>query len=523
MKALGFLYIHSLKNNFRKSLHRPLLYIYLAIGVAYIIMVPTSFRKLAEGFGLNSPEGMATVLTMFAIWVVPSNLIAYAKRKGLLYRSSDIHFLFPSPTAPKQILLYAHLKGIIMHVFLNLFVIYCGGVIFYVEGWRLALYYVFAVFAENVTEGSIMLILYGTERLSEKQRDMVVRAAYGLGIILAVLAVFVYLREGLSKESILHFLNGNLIQLVPVVGWYIAVIHLLCMGATTVNMIGSALYFLFSVAMVVAAVRMKCTGAFYEDAVRFAEDYEDVLESRRQGDMSRRIGKKRRLNKAKAIWRGRGAQLLFYRQLLEYRKSRHFIFDINTVFAAAAGAAIAWLYVREDGFGAFTPYVIPSVSAYLIYCFTGFGGKWAKELKSPYTYLLPDSPWKKLWYATAMQHVQGFVNGCLVTLPGAVVMKMEPIVAVFCIIFYMAFSANKLYALAVAEAFSSGVLGSTGKRLFQVFIQSVVIGFAVMGEIVGILSGDKILAYALMDFFLIAATLIFMVLAALNFYRMETV
>lgn len=122
----------------------------------------------------------------------------------------------------------------------------------------------------------------------------------------------------------------------------------------------------------------------------------------------------------------------------------------------------------------------------------------------------------------SQQHIQNLVNGCLITLPGAVVMKMDPVTTLLCIVFYAVLSANKLYALAVAEAALGGTLGRVGKQMFQLFIQGFVILFAVIGALVGMALGSVALAYLLMDLFLLAATLVFMVLATLNFYRMES-
>lgn len=525
MGAIRYLYLHILKNRVKTALRKPVTYVCAAVILLYAFLIPTSFKTMAEELQVNSPGGLAGLLTLLAFWMVPGNLIAYAKRKGLVYRNSDVHFLFPSPVSPKQVLLYAHLKGIFLHILLQLFVIYCGAVLFQAEGWRLALYFVFSVVLENLLEGGVMLLFYGTERLSGGQRALIVKAAYGLAAIPAVIGVYIWLTGGLSAESIARFLNGDMIQLVPVIGWYIAVIHLLFTGPTAVSLAGTALYFVMLAAVLAAAFRMKCTGAFYEDAIRFAEDYEEVLESRRQGDTRKRLGRRRKLNRATAVWKGHGAAALFSRQLLEYKKNRYFIFDMNTAASLIAGAAIAWVYVREGGFGDFefmAPFVVPGISAYLIFLFTSLNGKWAKELQSPYTYLIPDSPWKKMWYATAMQHVQNLVNGCLITLPGAVVMKMEPVTAVLCILFYAVLSANKLYALAVAEAALGNTLGRAGKQLFQLFIQGIVIAFAAMGAVVGMALGGVTPAYVLMDLFLAAATLGFMALATLNFYKMET-
>lgn len=522
MGAIGYLYRRTLANRVKTALHKPVTYFYIVLFVFYMAFLPASLKVLVEEAGVDSPGGMAGVLTVFAFWVIPGNLIAYAKRKGLIYRSSDVHFLFPSPVSPKRVLMYAHLKTLPVQTVVNLFVIICGAVLFHVPGWKLAVYFLFSMGVENVLEASIMILLYGTERLEERQRGLVRKAAYGLVGILAVIGLAFYFREGMSLQTAVHFLHSDAVQLVPVVGWYIAAIHLLFTGATAVNITGTALYLVLVAAAVMAALRMKCTGAFYEDAIKFAEDYEEVLENRRQGGTEKRLGKKQKFGKASVQWKGKGARAIFYRQLLEYKKARFFIFDFTTLFALGAGIVIPWLYVREGGFGAFTPFVIPAVSAYLIFVFTTLNGKWAKELKSPYTYLIPDSSFRKLVNATAIQLIQSLVNGLLITLPGAVVMGLSPVTTLLCVLGYTALSANKLYALAVAEIAVGGVLGATGKQLFQMLIQGIVIGAAATGALLGGMAGGVNLAYLIMDVFLLLFTAAFMVIASLNFYKLET-
>ncbi len=521
MGAIGYLYLHNLKNRARVALRKPITYFYLVLILFYMFFLPFSLKVLTAENGLDSPAGMAGVLTALAFWTVPGNLIAYARRKGLVYRNADVHFLFPSPVSPKKVLLYAHLKTLVSQILLNLFAIICGRVLFHVPGWKLAVYFLFSIVAENVLEGSVMLLLYGSERLEERRRGLIVKAAYGLVGVLLLLGIYFYLQEGLSFGTVRDFLHSDMVQLVPVIGWYIAAIHLLLVGPTTVNVVGTVLYGCLLAAVVTAAARMRSSGGFYEDAVKFAEDYEEVVASRRQGDTERRLGKKRKYGKASVRWKGQGAKALFYRQLLEYKKNRYFVFDMSTAFALAAGVGIAWLYVREGGFGGFEPFVIPCASAYLIFCFTALNGKWAKELASPYTYLIPDSAFRKLLYATAMQHFQSLVNALLITLPGAFVMGMSPVATFFCVAAYVALSANKLYALAVAEIAVGRSLGTVGKQLFQMLLQGIVITAAVMGAALGMSLGGVNLAYLLLNVFLLLFTAAFMVIAALNFYKME--
>lgn len=542
MGAIGYLYGRTLKNKIKKALRKPITYIYIIIFLFYLLFLPYSIRLWAEKLDINTPEGLAGVMTVFSFWLIPGNLIAFARRKGLVYRNSDIHFLFPAPVSPKRVLIYSYVRMLPAQIMINLFVIFCGLISFSVPGWKLLVYFLFSVFLENLLEGSEMILLYGMERREVRRRRRLISVgnepggsasplpaarywiwgAYGLAGLLAVIGFVFYLREGLSFQTVRHFLHSDAVQMVPVIGWYVSVIHLLFTGPTLINAIGSVFYFCLLGAVLTAARRMKCTGAFYEDAMKFAEDYEEVLASRRKGNTERRLGKKQKLGRASVNWRGTGARAIFYRQLLEYKKRRFFIFDTTTVFALAAGLGIAWLYLREGSFGEMTPFIIPAASAYLIFIFTSMNGKWAKELASPYTYLIPDTPFAKLVNATAMQHVQSLVNALLITLPGAVVMGMSPALVLLTILGYVALSANKLYALAVAEIVAGNTFGTVGRQIFQMLMQGLVIMVAALGAIPGMSAGGLPMAYLMMDVVLLLFTAAFMVIASLNFDKLES-
>ena len=242
MGAIGYLYKRTLINRTKMALKKPVTYLYLALLLFYFLAVPASLKVIMQGTGLDSARDMAGVLTVLSFWLIPANLIAYAKRRGLVYRHSDVHFLFPAPVGPKRVLIYAHLRTLLVQVLLNLFAVVCGGVLFHVEGWRLAVYFVFSVFIENLLEAGIMLLLYGSEKFRERQRGMMIKVAYSLVIILLGMAVYMYLQEGLSMDTVSRFLHSDMLQMVPFIGWYIAAVHLLFTGATAVNVAGTACY-----------------------------------------------------------------------------------------------------------------------------------------------------------------------------------------------------------------------------------------------------------------------------------------
>lgn len=522
MGAVFYLYKRVFVNRMKRALHKPVTYFYIAFILLYAFMIPYSLRILLKDYRMDSPEGMAALLTVIAFFMIPGNLIAYAKRRGLVFRKSDVHFLFPAPVSPKKILLYAHIRTLVAQTFMNLALSLFGGLLFHASWGKILIYLFFSLIIENLLEGSIMLFFYGSERFTEKNRQLIQKGAYILVGILLIMGVYTYITQGLSLESVMGFLHSGMVQLVPVIGWYIAVVHLIFTGPTMVNLIGTAAYAVTLLIVLLAAARMRCTGAYFEDAMKFADDYEEVLASRRQGSTDKKFGKKQKFGKAHVTYKGSGAKALFYRQLLEYKKNKYFILDANTVAAAAAGALIAYIYVSEGSMGAVEPFIIPGAAAYVIFIFTALSGKWSKELLSPYTYLIPDTAFRKLWYATAMQHIQAAVNGILITLPGAVVMKMSPLTAALCVVFYVVLNANKLYALAVAEVLMGNTLGKMAKQFFQLFIQGIVIGFAFLGAAAGMMIGGLDLAYMMMILFLTLATVLFMLVAAMNFYKMET-
>ena len=126
MDAIWYLYRKILINRVRMAVRKPVTYVYAALLLFYFFVLPTSLKLLVDQAGIDSPRGFSGVLTVMAIWLIPANVIAYAKRKGLLYRNSDVHFLFPAPVGPKQVLVYAYLRTLFVQIAMNLFAILCG-------------------------------------------------------------------------------------------------------------------------------------------------------------------------------------------------------------------------------------------------------------------------------------------------------------------------------------------------------------------------------------------------------------
>jgi len=523
--TFSFLYKKILKNRVKKALHKPVTYVYLVIAVLYFVMIFGSFKLTFEAMfaerGIDSASALTVVLTVLTFFLVPSNLISYGKRKGLVFRQSDIHFLFPAPVNPKGVLLYAHVKTVLLGL-LTYFILSIGGVFWFrMPIWKMIVFFMISCVAENVLEASMMIICYGNERLNRRQMLFLQILIYAVMGIFVLLGIAVYMRDGAGLRAVVDHLHSPAIQLVPVVGWFIALIHLLFMGPTTVNIIGAVLYFAAVAVFFLTAVKMKCTGEYYEDAIKFAEDYEEARQKGKKGEVAI-AGWKKKYGRATVSYKGSYAKALFYRQLLEYKKNRFFIFGFYTLLCLCVGIGLAIVGKRGD-MGEMAPFVILGTMAYLTFIFAAYSGKWGKELAKPYTYLIPDSAFRKLWYATLMEHFRALADGCLLTLPAGLAVGLPFLQIVLIIMVYICLQACKLYAEVMVEAFLGNILGAVGKQFARLFFEGIVIGFGILGAALGTILFSLEVGLTVLVLMTAGMTAVMMIIASVNFERMESV
>lgn len=521
MGALLYLYKTSFKNRMMKALHKPITYFYIIGAIVYGGIIIVAFTSSFGMWEIDSPEGLAAILTVFAFMLIPANLISYIRRKGLLFHKSDSHFVFPAPLNPKLVLLYAQVKQYLIAIFMGAALVVGGTVIFKIEVGRMLLYFLFCCVIQNVAEASLMVLTYGNERFSERVMNGIRYAMYGvIGIFLIFL--FVTLKNAdFTFQGVMDYLQTPLIQWFPIIGWNISVIYLLIVGPTAVNIVGSILYFAVTAVLLFLAVRMRCTGAYYEDAMKFAEDYAEARKKGRKGEMAR-LGKKQKYGRATIVYKGAYAKAIFYRQLLEYKKSKTFIFGLMTLLCLVVGMGFVYV-ARERDFGSMRYFVLPLLMAYLILVLSAYAGKWGKEIRSPYTFLLPDTAFRKLWYATLIEHFRNLLDASILTIPIAITLKLPLLHALLCILLYVCMQACKMYLDVMAEGMLGNVLGDMGKQLLRMLCFGFIVGIAALAAfIVFILLGAEG-AFLVMFLILLAETLGCMLLASITFEKMETV
>ena len=101
-----------------------------------------------------------------------------------------------------------------------------GLTVFHVEWWKMLFFFLIGCGVECAVEQSVMIILYTNDKLPQK---LIKGICFGMKVFLIAftLMIVLYFKEkGLSVESALSFINWPVLQMIPVVGWQIAVYRL---------------------------------------------------------------------------------------------------------------------------------------------------------------------------------------------------------------------------------------------------------------------------------------------------------
>ena len=519
MKALWYLTKMSLKNRICKALKKPVTYIYLAIGILYAMMILYGWGVLAAEGGLASVTGLVYVLTIWIYLEIGSNFITYAKRKGVIFLPSHSHLVFPTPISPKQILLHSAMKNFALTLLMDIIFAAVAVSIFHLSVGKALLLFLFSFVLEVILESSLIILLYTGGEQQGSAVKIICRCIY-LVFFCVLLLLFYYLKKnGIHVSTFREVMELEALQMVPVAGWNVAAVRLIILGPTTLNVVCTVLYLLTCGVVFAAALKKQCTGEYYEDAAKFADDYVERKNRSKKGEFTFSGGKKRKFRKAGVIYKGSGAKAVFYRQLLEYKKERFFIFGPMTLYSVIGVIVCIAAIGRPENYP--PGLALLGVEAYFVFLCTGYLGKWGKELEQPYIYLIPDSAIKKLWYATLMEHIKALVDGIIFIIPVGIAWRIPAYQMAASLVIYVVLQANRLYIKILGESILGNTLGNTGKTIFAMVVQGATIGIGVAAALLfGILVNYNLIFFIL-PIYCLMITMLIALLTASRFDAME--
>ena len=121
---MTYLWKRTAVNLLKKNIKRPVFWVYAVLIVVYAVAIYLTFGELIRENHLDSPEFFAAAVSAFLLYLTPAGYSSYARRKGLLFRNCDVHFVFPSPASPKLCLLYGQIKTLAVSCLMELVIVF---------------------------------------------------------------------------------------------------------------------------------------------------------------------------------------------------------------------------------------------------------------------------------------------------------------------------------------------------------------------------------------------------------------
>lgn len=522
MKALIYLTKRSFVNNLKKALHKPVTLLFMIFLAVYAVFIVFGLGMLAKNMHFDSVQGLVVLVTLWTLYIFSADFLSYASRKGVIFRPWHTQFVFTAPISPKLVLFHsAWMNYINSAVFFLVFTV-LGITAFGASPWKMLLFFLAGGVLEIVFESSIMVWFYTSENLSEKAVKIL---GWGIKGFLAAITFVIFLyfhREGISFESVSAFFDWPVLQMIPFVGWNISLYRLILLGPAALHLFGSVLYLVSVAVMVFVVFHMKCDGGYYEEAAKFADDYVEMRKKKNNGEIVFGIGEKRRtFRRVNNTYHAKGAKAVFSRQLLEYKKEKYFIFSKMTVFCLLLAAILAYTMQKEAVNSGVPQFFLLGSIAYLCVLMSGYTGKWEKELQSPYLFLIPDKPYKKLWYATLMEHVKALLDGTLMCVLIGIAWGVSLVYVVQTILIYTVLQANRLYMRVLVQCLVGDLLGKTGQNLIRVLMQMFILGIGIAAAVlIGVIVNMNLI-FPVVLVYTLAVTVLTGLIASVRFETME--
>lgn len=490
MNALIYIYKKQFINRLKSNLKRPLSWIVLIIFVLYMFMVTSGLRSFNDVMRIKTVGQFATILMFMQLYLGTLSITSYLRRKGLIFRKPDIHFIFPAPVTPKQILMFANIKGILTSILMIGFILILGGIKFS-KSWHLFVIYALVSFCTDaVFENAMVILCFGNEKLSKKQINYICYSVYVL-LFIITLAFFLQISiNTYSPELMVSFLSKPAIKLIPFIGWNIGFIQLVFVKVNAINIICTILYIAGSLILAYEAKKAPCTGEFFEDAEKFADKYEEIRKRSRKGESTFGVGRKQNLKAGKITYNGNFAKAIFYRQMLEYKKQDFFIFGLRSLIFFVIGLIIVIIrfrfdFIIEDSY--LRRFMIPGIMAYFLVIFSGMRTKWEKELENPYTFMIPATKTSKTWNATKLEILKSFADAAILTVIGGIGLGLNPVEMVETILIFVGCDTTKLYFNMAIEALLKPSLDAVPilLTLIKIIVFSVLVSLSIAVAAIG--------------------------------------
>ena len=523
---LMYLTAVKLKNQLREAVKHPAKLIYVILLAAALALSTIGGRVNSEHLELRPLRELTAIMVLFytlMFLITFINCVNGGAGNYPMFTLSDVSMLFPSPLRPNKVLFYALIRQLGMSLLLGFFLLFQYNWLHALYGMEyphlllIVLGYGLSLFLGQVCA----MAAYTRTSGNDNARRLVKYCVYGItlafaaGLLLRCIPRLQASAGGGSMEMM--FAAGGFSGVVeegvdflstvgvffPVSGWAAGLIGGIFTGDFLSAGISVLLILLAFAGAILLVVKNK--NNYYEDVLQSAEVAQSAITAKKEGQPAEVTPKNVRLGKT-GIGKGKGSGALFYKHLLENRRSGLFLFSkMSLIFMLVViGCAVLYSAIfsdEEDNTAAFV--AVFTMSTYM-QIFSESLGRFNWEISKPYIYLIPESPFKKLLWATAETLMADCVEAVVIFVPVSLILGLGPVEMVLCILARISFSLLFTAGNIMVERIF-GTVRSKGLLLFFYIISLMILAVPGIGLGVLLLSLELLPGAAGMLLGLIAA------------------
>ena len=340
--------------------------------------------------------------------VISLTSIATAEKAGnKIFTMPDVNFLFPSPKKPQSVLMFRLILQMGMILISSIYLLAQLPNLIFNAGLSVynALVILFAWFVLLIIGKLISVCTYTIVATHTKLKKFIRPLIYSvIAIILLTYLLFVNV-GGMDKfDAAKQMFASKNTRWVPVWGWVRGIVMYSIEGNIFASLMCLIALVLTGAIFIYIIWHIKAD--FYEDALTGATEIQEKTAAMTEGRAV--ILKRSKKIKSGEIGRGEGANAFLYKHLYNRKRSARFGFLTKTletylVICIAAGLFTKFSIKSESITG------LSIIMIYIVF-FRSFGNPIGEEASKNYLYLVPETPFKKLFNILAGGTIDSFLN-----------------------------------------------------------------------------------------------------------------
>ncbi|WP_346916436.1 putative ABC exporter domain-containing protein [Clostridium sp.] len=431
MKGIIYLWRTTLKNQIKDLKNHPgklIGYIIIIALMVFVFISSAMTSNSTDGKSLRSMSELGAIIYALFMFLFISQIIQGLSSGATFFKMADVNLLFVSPVSSKKVLIYGLVRQLGMSLLISIFILFQAGVLNQMYGVKsVGVIVIFIGYFVLTFISSIMsMAIYSITSGNEKKKKIAKVLIYIL-VLPVVISILLNIKGGgRGIEAIANGINEGYLEYIPFVGWLKALIYGALIGENS-NALIYIILIILGIGLTIL-ILMKSKNEYYEDVLQATETMYKRKEDAKEGRIVDTKDTKKIKLKNSGINKGRGASVFFFKHMLENKRAGKFFLD-NTTLIQIVIVAIFTLTMKEVG-----SIVATFAMATYIQLFLTFTGRWVRELKMHYIYLIPESPLKKLLYIVSESLIKCVIDGIIIFIIAGIILGSSPIEILVCIV-----------------------------------------------------------------------------------------